>query len=106
MLSILRTVIAAWTSPPNATTTPSPAAAGARASTIASSRLAGPSAPGALPGRFAPVITIGASPPYISPHTTATSSIVSVPVVSTTPSPLSAAAQARRARSSASDRLR
>ena len=63
VLSILRTVMAAWTSPAKATTTPSPAAAGARARMIASSRLAGPSAPGALPGRLAPVITIGASPP-------------------------------------------
>ena len=63
VLSTLRALVAAWISPPNTTTAPSPAAALDAGQRDASSRLAGPSAPGRLAGRLAPVSTIGASPP-------------------------------------------
>ena len=57
--STLRAWRAAWTSPPNTTSAPKPAASGAAATATASSRFAGPSAPAAEPGRIAPVRTIG-----------------------------------------------
>ncbi len=60
--SILRTSRAGCTRPAKTTTTPSPSPATEAARATASARLAGPSAPGALAGRMAPVKTMGGAP--------------------------------------------
>jgi len=54
VVSVLRTQRAWWISPPKTTSTPSPAAAWLAATETASTRFAGPSAPGADAGRIAP----------------------------------------------------
>src|SRR5213076_2779184 len=83
-------------SPPKTTSTPRPVAAGAAATLTASTRFAGPSAPGAVAGRIAPVKTIGASASCRTSHSIAVSSSVSVPCVTTTPMPRRLASRAAR----------
>ncbi len=103
--STLRTWRAACSSPAKQTTAPNPAVTGAAAADAASIRLAGPSAPGAEAGRIAPVTTIGGVSGPASArasHSTASSSIVSVPLVSTTPRPRAVSETASRATASAS----
>ena len=76
---------------------PRSAVCSARAAAIPSARLAGPSAPGALAGRIAPVRTIGGPGGHMTSHSTASSSSVSVPVVMTTPRPVRVSVSAARA---------
>ena len=71
-----------------------PAASALAATLTASSRLAGPSAPGAEAGRIAPVKTIGASASWRMSQSIAVSSSESVPWVTTTPVPRRAASRA------------
>ena len=104
--SDLRTKRAACTWPPKTTTPPRPAAAPDPATATASSRFAGPSAPAAEPGRIAPVTTIGSCPSCTRSQSSASSSIVSVPLVTTTPRPSAAAARAASATAKASSRER
>ena len=66
------------------------------ATDTASSRFAGPSAPGIDAGRMAPVNTIGASASWIRSHSNAVSSSVSVPCVTTVPTPRRAESRAAR----------
>ena len=96
VVSVLRTVRAWWISPPNTTSTPRPVAAGAAATLTASTRFAGPSAPGAVAVRIAPVNTIGASASCRTSQSIAVSSSVSVPCVTTTPIPRRLASRAAR----------
>ena len=106
VVSVLRTHRAWWISPPKQTRTPIPAAASLAATETASSVFAGPSAPGALAGRIAPVNTIGASASWRTSQSIAVSSIVSVPWVTTTPIPRRAKSRAARQIRSWSSRLR
>src|SRR5262245_27227817 len=84
-VSVLRTKRAAWISSFITTTQPRSRAAVEVATRTAASRLAGPSAPGWLGVRMAPVSTRGASGPQSRSSTKALSSRVSVPWVTTTP---------------------
>ncbi len=86
-----RTPTAGRISSAKATVTPVSTASGEAAQRSATARLRGPSGAGSSNGRCAPVSTTGRGPEWVSASRNATSSSVSVPWVSTTPSTSAAA---------------
>jgi hypothetical protein len=92
----LVTLEAAWISSFITTSTPSPRSPGAEAARSADARLAGPSAPIALPGRCAPTSTTGWSIDRTWSSANAVSSSVAVPWVTTKPTTSGVSSQTRR----------
>ena len=89
---VLRTYRAAWISSANTTSAPRPRDSEDAATWTAATRFAGPSGPGRVGFRIAPVTTNGASCGHTRSIRYAVSSSVSVPCVSTTPAAPSATA--------------